>query len=225
MLIVSSFIYLCLFAFLIYIAYSKRHFKYYTAAKTAASVGFILLSAIAFYVGGGNNPSYFYGLLPCLALCLFGDVYLGLANNKGKLFSKYFLRGVISFMLAHIGFCIVFSFLSPFHAYDLVLPICLLFFTWLCSRSNHFKLHRMKLPVMAYSLFVGLMCARGFSAAFAIASPEKSMLLCIGSVLFLLSDGVILLLYFYLRPRKMLRFLNLATYYIGLLCIALSCAY
>ncbi len=225
MRIAISAFYAIAFAVLIFTAYSKRCFQYYTAAKSVTSLAFIALAFAAYWEGGKQHSAYFYGLLPCLVLCLAGDVLLGLANNKGKLFSRYFLRGVIAFMLAHIGFCVVFSALSPFHWYDLVLPAILLVVTGFCARSQHFKLHRMKLPVMAYSLFVGLMCARGFSAAFAIASPQKSLLLMIGSALFLLSDGVILLLYFYLRPRKILRFLNLATYYVGLFCIALSCAH
>lgn len=215
-------VYLILVALLIYVAYSK-HFAYYTLAKTAASLGFIAVAFAAYFYGGKNNPQYFYAVLPCLVLCLAGDVLLGLANNKGKLFSSYFIKGVIFFMLAHIGFCIVFSFLSPFKIYDLILPVILLCFTFWCSKSERFRLKRMKLPVMAYSLFVGLMCARGLQGGIALGNL-RGIYIILGSVLFLLSDGVILLLYFHIKQRKLMRFANLFTYYIGLLFIALSCA-
>ena len=44
----------------------------------------------------------------------------------------------------------------------------------------------------------------------------------VGAALFLISDAVLLFVYFYVRPRKALRAVNLAAYYLGMLCLALS---
>ncbi|MFR9160946.1 MAG: lysoplasmalogenase family protein [Ruthenibacterium lactatiformans] len=61
--------------------------------------------------------------------------------------------------------------------------------------------------------------------------PRHSVRLCLrrtarragaGAALFLISDAVLLFVYFYVRPRKALRAVNLAAYYLGMLCLALS---
>ena len=46
-----------------------------------------------------------------------------------------------------------------------------------------------------------------------------------GSVLFLLSDSIIIFLYFYIRQNRWMRFANLTAYYLGLLLLALSAAF
>ena len=79
----------------------------------------------------------------------------------------------------------------------------------------------MELPALAYSLCVGLMCARGTAFGFACGG-RRGALAAGGAALFLISDAVLLFVYFYVRPRKALRAVNLAAYYLGMLCLALS---
>ena len=51
---------------------------------------------------------------------------------------------------------------------------------------------------------------------------RRGALAAVGAALFLISDAVLLFVYFYVRPRKALRAVNLAAYYLGMLCLALS---
>ena len=201
-----SLIYLGGLAALLCVAYSRHHFSRYTAVKAAVSCGFLVIAATAYLLGGHTADAYFRGLLPCFVLCLAGDVLLGLANNHAGFFGRWFLLGVGAFTLAHAGFCVLFTLAMPGG-----------------PRFTRFKLRRMhmELPALAYSLCVGLMCARGTAFGFACGG-RRGALAAVGAALFLISDAVLLFVYFYVRPRKALRAVNLAAYYLGMLCLALS---
>ena len=66
---------LVLLALLVRIAYSRRHFHLYPAAKTAASLGFVA-TALARHRVSGVGDRYFSLLLACLLACLAGDLLL-----------------------------------------------------------------------------------------------------------------------------------------------------
>ena len=177
----------------------------------------------------GRYVEYAWELLtmPCFVLCLAGDVLLGLANNHAGFFGRWFLLGVGAFTLAHAGFCVLFTLAMPggprFTLWDAAAPLAALAVTAACARHKRFKLRRMhmELPALAYSLCVGLMCARGTAFGFACGG-RRGALAAVGAALFLISDAVLLFVYFYVRPRKALRAVNLAAYYLGMLCLALS---
>ena len=174
-----SLIYLGGLAALLCVAYSRHHFNRYTAVKAAVSCGFLVIAATAYLLGGHTADAYFRGLLPCFVLCLAGDVLLGLANNHAGFFGRWFLLGVGAFTLAHAGFCVLFTLAMPggprFTLWDAAAPLAALAVTAACARHKRFKLRRMhmELPALAYSLCVGLMCARG--TAFGL-SPSISSL-------------------------------------------------
>lgn len=226
-LTVLSLLYLGGLCALLCVAYSRRAFNRYTAVKSAVSCGFLVIAAAAYLLGGRTGGAYFWGLVPCLVLCLAGDVLLGLANNHAGFFGRWFLFGVGAFTLAHAGFCALFTLAMPggprFTLWDAAAPLAALAVTAACARHKRFKLRRMHMqaPALAYSLCVGLMCARGVTFGF-ICGGRRGMLAAAGAVLFLISDAVLLFVYFHVRPRKALRAVNLATYYLGMLCLALS---
>ena len=201
-----SLIYLGGLAALLCVAYSRHHFNRYTAVKAAVSCGFLVIAATEYLLGGHTADAYFRGLLPCFVLCLAGDVLLGLANNHAGFFGRWFLPGGPRFTL-----------------WDAAAPLAALAVTAACARHKRFKLRRMhmELPALAYSLCVGLMCARGTAFGFACGG-RRGALAAVGAALFLISDAVLLFVYFYVRPRKALRAVNLAAYYLGMLCLALS---
>ncbi|MFQ8832568.1 MAG: lysoplasmalogenase family protein [Ruthenibacterium lactatiformans] len=159
-------------------------------------------------------------------LCLAGDVLLGLAittrafSAAGSCGSGRFHTGPRRVLRAvHAGH----AGRPRFTLRDAAAPLAALAVTAACARHKRFKLRRMhmELPALAYSLCVGLMCARG--SAFGLAcGGRRGALAAVGAALFLISDAVLLFVYFYVRPRKALRAVNLAAYYLGMLCLALS---
>ena len=91
-----------------------------------------------------------------------------------------------------------------------------------CARdTRRFRLRRMKVPALVYTFFVGLMCSLGVSL-YLVRGGALGALSAVGGALFLVSDAVLLFLYFYHKKRAVLRAANLITYYLGMLCLALT---
>ena len=178
-------------------AYSRHQFQPLYGGKGRRKLRVPVIAATAYLLGGHTADAYFRGLLPCFVLCLAGDVLLGLANNHAGFFGRWFLLGVGAFTLAHAGFCVLFTLAMPggprFTLWDAAAPLAALAVTAACARHKRFKLRRMhmELPALAYSLCVGLMCARGTAFGFACGG-RRGALAAVGAALFLISDAVLL---------------------------------
>lgn len=217
---VAAALYLAALAALIFIAGNARLFRYYTAGKAAVSGGFLAVALLSFAVGGRSLGGRFWLLFGAMVLCAAGDVLLGLANNGRGIRSKTFLRGLYCFGGAHLVFCAFYASLRLPAWWDLILPLALTGATMLLSARGLLRLHRLRGPAFGYSFLVGLMC----SMAIGVLPAGGPPLAAAGSVLFLLSDCIIVFLYFYIRQRPWMRIANLVTYYLGLLLLGLSAA-
>lgn len=213
-MLIGSIVYsLVALAFLLVTAYCRPLENYYPWGKAAASLGFLLVALCRF-----SGSAQAWGLLLCLFLCAAGDVLLGLANAHAGFFSRFFSAGAVCFVLAHAGFCLLFGFTSGWRPSQFLLPACLVGAAALAARDKHrFRLRRITAPALFYSFFVGLMCAQSVSYAL----HTGVWLAAVGGILFLISDCVLLFLYFYYKKRRAFRALNLITYYLGMLCLAL----
>ncbi len=213
---------LVLLALLVRIAYSRRHFHLYPAAKTAASLGFVA-TALARHRVSGVGDRYFSLLLACLLACLAGDLLLGLANRHAGFFSRFFLAGTVAFMAAHAGFCVLFASAPGVRLRPvLALPALVAGLAALCIRDKRrFRLKKLAPAAFVYAVCVGLMTSLALAGWLGAPSP-RSALTAVGAVLFFASDALLLFLYFYHKKRGWLRAANLLTYYVGMLCLALT---
>ena len=226
-LAVLSVLYLVLLGLLLQVAYDETLFARYAQAKAVVSGGFLLLALAAFAAGTRALGARFWLLLLALLLCAAGDVLLGLANTRGGgAQSPVFLAGMGAFGAAHVAFCAFFGFaVGPLWA-ELLLPLAMIAATLVLDHRGVLVLGRMRAVSIGYCFLVGLMCSKAAAAlaaaGFAGAGPR---LAAAGAVLFLLSDSIIIFLYFARRRPAWLRFANLSTYYLGLLLLALSAAH
>lgn len=213
---------LALLAALLRIAYSRRNFRFYPLAKTAASLGFVA-TALARRAEGGGAGGAFPLLLACLLACLAGDVLLGLANRHASFFSGFFLAGTAAFLAAHLGFCVLFAGAPGVRVRPvLALPALVAGAVVLCIRDKRrFRLKKLAPAAFVYAVCVGLMTSLALAGWLGAPGP-RTALAAAGAVLFLASDGLLLFLYFYHKKRGWLRAANLLTYYVGMLCLALT---
>ncbi|MEG2394174.1 MAG: lysoplasmalogenase family protein, partial [Ruthenibacterium sp.] len=219
MLILGSLLYLVLLCALLIVAYRPALFhRYYARVKSAVSLGFLLLSVFAALWRG--NAALLVLMLPGLLLCFAGDVALGLANTHKTMFRRLFLSGVAAFALAHIAFVAAFALMSPVRNFwqwwMLLPPAALVCGAMLCCHNGAFRLKKLRTPVVLYSACVGAMCAAALRLGVAAGPRSQGIWFAGGALLFVLSDCILLFLYFYVKPRKMLRALNLLTYYLGM---------
>lgn len=215
-------IYSMLLAVLLVVTKEEYKPRYYGKAKLAASLGFVSAALICGCVSG--NRLLMLGMFPSLLLCVAGDVFL--AKYQTGHVKRHMLLGIITFLLAHIGFLAVMYTLDPSAGlYVIVAPVAvLLIFVW-CIRRFHLKLGKLRLPAMIYSVFVASMAVKAV-ALFCTMQGTFSLLISVGGVLFFASDFSIIFLYFYHYSnkghRRYVQIFNLVTYYYAVLAFAFS---
>jgi uncharacterized membrane protein YhhN len=210
-------IYTIPFGLLMVTLHVSTYEKYYRVAKFLSSAAFIGVALYASFVSG--QSTHFMQLLPALLLCLLGDILLGFYHHTKD--RKFFMAGLGTFLTGHIVFVLAFSQLQRLQMTDFILPTLALLLTVGLTGLKDMDTGRMKPLVYVYSFFVALLFSKAIHLMVFLPSL-KTVILCIGSGLFMISDAIILFLYFYKKKHWAVHTANLATYYYGMFFIALS---
>ncbi len=200
---------------------SEKHRGRYAFFKLLTSLCFV---AIALYAGykGGFSSLYFY-LLPGFWFAVAGDFLLGLAHTDRNYRGKAFLLGAAAFMLAHAAFYVAYTVNFGFHMVDLFFPLIFAACMFIVVRSERFALGRMRIPGLIYPFFVALLVSKGATLLFFEGWAIRHGLVLCGGLFFLISDIVLLFMYFRVSPsKKPLGVLNLATYYLAMGLLGMS---
>jgi uncharacterized membrane protein YhhN len=153
-----------------------------------------------------------------LVLSLGGDVALMFKTNR------WFLIGLVLFLLAHVAYAIGFTVYNGFHPRDLISGAVLLLVAVVVFFYLRPGLGSMQGPVILYILIICFMVNRAVSAFFGdVFTPAQAWLLSVGATLFWLSD-LVLAVNRFRHPFELNR-LGLYLYFGGQLLIALSPSY
>ena len=237
-LILTGF-YVLWLASLLKVAYTPSLFQNYTLFKAINSILFVIISVIS-WRHSTIGILTFWPLLTAFCMAAFGDVAIGVANNRhgpdGATRSVSGMAGVGFFCVAHIFYLLFFTQFCPMRPYHFILPIIALLVMLYVTRHPSFHFSRRTLPAAVfYYMVVTLMFSVGLNASItcitwspflSVHVPFNGWLAGIGVALFLISDSLMLPLYFYSRRKcpRWVRFANLTTYYIGQLLLAISLA-
>lgn len=215
-----SLYYICAFCFLIITCYRHTFDKYHVTAKSLTSLGFL---AIAFFGNACKEDyTYFYHLIPALFLCFLGDFFLALKTKNNRTQNKYFLLGLASFLMGHIAFTIAFNSILKFSFATIAVPLFGVVLAIGMFQLKEMEVGEMKAPVIVYSYFVSMLFVKCGEILFAMGLNSFTGVLFAGSLLFMISDLILLFIYFYKKKFKILTFMNLLTYYIGLYLLSYS---
>ena len=128
------------------------------------------------------------------------------------------------FMLAHAAFYLAFSTIQNMSPLDFVLPVLFSAGMIFVLRSKSFSLGKMLIPGLVYTFFVALLLSKGAMLVLRGGGSAQNLLILAGGLLFLISDGVLLFMYFHISPKKNLGVVNLGTYYSAMALLGL-CIY
>ncbi len=192
--------------------------------KFMASFGFISVAV----VGYGMNPvNTYYFCLVCFAL-LFGfcgDIMLGIKEVAPTFRSKLIPLGTLYFLVGHIFYLCAFIEISGFNLVALITGIAGIPFAAIMIKLLKMKIDS-KLKIVM-SIYYGVLVYTAASAgvmAFTEKSPA-SIIAFVGSILFLISDTSLSLLYFTPVKRKNVWVtIELSTYYPAQILLAMSVA-
>lgn len=203
-------------------------------AKTALSVLFVATAAAQ--VQHAGSPIYAWTVLTALILCLVGDVCLALpltpagrgadsarrSGAKGSPRRRWFLAGLVAFLLGHVGYVVAFFAIGRLNALTgwgsaLTVVVSGTVFRWLAP-----KLGTMFVPVLVYVLVITTMVMGAWTVA---GTSELSLLgrglVIWGAVLFFVSDLFVARQRF-AAPGRLNALVGLPLYYAGQFLIAFS---
>lgn len=205
---------------LLYTLINKRYRKYFLYLKIICSFCFLCLSFFCAFKG--NNLLFFKYIFPAFFLCFLGDIILGIFNKSKR--KRYFLSGSILFLAGHIVFLTAFYRLQVFSIYEIFFPITVVIFTAFLVKKKKMQLGKILPFAYIYAFFVAMLFSKS-THMFIEMKSLSTLLLNVGSFLFMISDLLILFLYFYRKRRWETHGFNIATYYYGIFLMVLSLYY
>lgn len=184
-------------------------------------VSTLLVMAVALlsFLTPSYHLTYTLGVTAGLLLSFGGDLSLMFQQKR-----KFFMLGLVLFLLAHVVYTVIFTRYGVFSVWDIPMTVLLLSAGAGFYHLMQTNLGSMRAPVIAYILIISVMVSRAASAPF---SPQfkqtQALLILFGALLFYLSD-VILAANKFWKPWKYNR-ISLVFYYSGQVLIALSAGY
>lgn len=219
-ILILSFItiyYIIAFVCLILTNYRETWKKFHVQAKTATSIGFIAIATVSGIVS--RNMEFFKPMMIAFTFCLAGDVLLALMNHKNNM--KYFILGLLSFLVGHIIFGVALNVLAPFSIKELIIPICFVAVAFFLLKIQYMEVGKMKVYVLVYSFFVAFLFSKGISVLL-LGLTTSNIVIFLGATLFLISDAILLFVLFYQKKYYTPVFFNLLTYYLAQYLLAIS---
>lgn len=172
-----------------------------------------IITAVLFVLIGTTNDNRI--ILITLILFFVGDVFLAFANG-GKV-RHWLIWGLIFFWMGHIGliFCMITQ--QGFHYLSLVfglVPVVMM----LLIRKVFFRIdfRGLFLILTSYAYTLGIL------GTLAILNYSSNIWLAWGIIVFFLSDICLIFWYFYPQCPKIIKLINVITYFGAVLIIALS---
>ena len=186
--------------------------------KTCASICFVLMAFFS-YKRHPKDSIFFKSIFCGLIFCLFGDILITMSYIP-----VFFLLGIICFFICNILFINGFCRKVPFNHKDILLFFIIYIpFTLFISINKYFSFNGYYFLVLIYSMVLTLMLSKSFSLiTLEIHNKSAIYSLIISTLMFSLSDFILLFILFSPYSSSILMLLNLLTYYIGQGILALN---
>ncbi len=215
MIIAMLVVYSVIFAGIAAVVCHSAWRKYYIGAKTVNSLAFLAVFFLSTYLSG--EIMQFWLMLPAFFCCFAGDIFMAAYNCYRK--RVHFLMGLGIFLAGHLCFTRWLAARQAISLTDLFLPVFAVLLTWYLVSRKDIHTGRLKPFILLYAFFVALFFVKGQHLA--IANPSvANVMTAVGSTLFLISDILILFVYFRKNKSPLANLLNLATYYYGMFLLA-----
>ena len=156
-----------------------------------------------------------------LIFSLFGDVMLVFINNN-----NFFKAGLAFFLITQVIYGAASTVSSGVYVLDYVIVMALMTILILAYKELNMDVGNLKIPVLLYVLAITYMLSKAISLLYNSNIPfYHAILAASGAFLFFVSDAILAVNKFYRVEFKAFRAINLITYYLGQMLIALSIFY
>ncbi|MCK5130110.1 MAG: lysoplasmalogenase [Clostridiales bacterium] len=202
--------------FYIWTEYRWKEQSYFWT-KAVSSLLFLSVAVTAFLI---LKPAADYALwiIIALVLGLIGDLFLVYVANI-----KYFILGLVSFLLGQLCYGVLFLRYVGFSWIDVMLYIVVIALALFVYARSNLELGKMKKPVLAYLLIISFMFVMAISTIYKGGfSPLVTIMIAVGALLFLVSDIALAFIRFSKKPHRYLRAIDLSLYYTAQVTLALT---
>lgn len=191
-----------------------------TVLKGLASLFFVLLGVACY----GQMPTTFGKLILIgLILGMIGDVFLNLRNlYEGGKSAKVFAVGILAFLSGHFLYIAALIGLNKAIVLPALIMAAVLSVLAIPPLMKRITAPSMGLKIFGYVYLVIVIAMFSFAAVMLVVSGGRIMnwVFAVGAFLFLISD-FIMIYYSFGKKIKPLRAINLLSYYVGQLLIAI----
>ena len=187
--------------------------------KCLASL-FFIITAILAYKKGSVAKSYFICMLTAFLFCFGGDTALAFGSD-----GLPFLLGVGSFSIGHLAFAAAYINQTKLKKMDLLRFAIIFIPCLILILSGPFDYQGMKPLVILYLIIISTMVSKSL-AMYQFHKQNSSFvtMTILGSFLFLVSDLILLFLFFLPDATPRLQEVNWLLYYVGQGILAMSLA-
>lgn len=182
---------------------------------------FLLIGLVSFLITKNN---IYFKFLPGYIFCFLGDYFLAIAKTPNGILKKNkFLVGLGLFALAHVMFIGSFVLILKGEI-GYIWLICATIgclFMYLKKKKGKLDFKGSTIPCLIYCAFVNSFFGLSLTYAIKCNFEMHSVILFIGSLLFMLSDSVLSFKYFGSQRKEWYIMVELSLYYIGMLLISI----
>ena len=216
-----TWLYVISFGMLMIVTFIDRFKKYRIYIKLMTSLGFLVIAVLSAIEG--DNKKLYVMMLIGFIFCIIGDGLLAITDDREN--KKYLVAGMMVFLAAHVSFIVAFQKLAGISIYEFIIPVAVLILTERLTHLKDMQVENMYIHILVYSFFVSFLFSKSIGVMYVMGLTKGTLLAVTGAGLFLLSDGIIMFLYFYKKKYKIIRFFNLLTYYGATYFLACSLKY
>ena len=169
--------------------------------KILTSFLFVILGVIG-YKKGKSNKKYSLFIILGLIFFMFGDIFLVIDKNQGI----YFYLGVVACAIGHVIYIIGFSSCTKLTLRDFIVFLIIFTPIVLMMVIGKFDFNGMFPMLVFYAMIICFMVSKALSLAKYYSDNKKAVAMTIaGAVMFLISDIILMFVYFYTKEYMLLR--------------------
>ena len=195
--------------------------------KTITSFLFISVAFASVMVNSGQGVATFFALIIMGLICgLIGDIVLDLKVMYKESSSLYQHGGMVAFLIGHLFYLAALIIYFGFDWIPLVIAVVLAIIIACVSKFIlKFNFAEHTVDTYAYTFFLSYMMTQACYAAITRGFTACTVLLAAGSILFLLSDLILVMTYYDNKDSRPFIAVNHILYYAAQFTIALSVLY
>jgi len=154
---------------------------------------------------------------------LLGDLYLALRPLQDpKKNETIIIGGIVCFSVGHIFYFSSLLLLGSLSYLAIITSFIMTAIIFLMSNKLNYQMGKALIPTLFYSALIFLMVGQSLGYAISNRFSLFSLIFLFGAVLFAISDLILAPIYYAGNDKKFMVILNLSTYYLAQLLIAIS---